>query len=187
MGLATFFGFYFFAICLGSLIEWIVHKEFMHSVRFMRTPHRRHAIEHHSQRRAPGKFFAKEEELKEYHLFETSFMPILWLLHFPLFFAFHWFFGPWAGVGVALGTGTYVFAYEILHWYIHCPDEFWFRNSRWFHFLIEHHRRHHNRSDSNYNVVFPLADLILGTLTFRDVRPEPEQFTADQGSGVPLI
>ncbi len=64
-----------FSIGLASVIEWVVHKHFMHSVRFMRTPHKKHAIMHHADRRAPGKFFAKEEELKEYHLFETSFMP----------------------------------------------------------------------------------------------------------------
>lgn len=163
------------AIVLGSIIEWIVHKEFMHSLRFMRTPHERHAVQHHSMRRAPGKFFAKADELMEYHLFETSFMPILWMLHAPLFFSIYLMFGQWASLGVAAGTAAYVFAYEIIHWSVHCPENFWFRNTGWFHFLIEHHRRHHNRSDINYNVVLPLADLLFGTLSYREVRPEPEQ------------
>ena len=163
------------AIALGSVIEWIVHKHFMHSIRFMRTPHDRHAVLHHSERRAPGKFFAKEEELREYHLFETSFMPILWLLHTPLFYAVYWAMGSWACLGVAAGTAAYVGAYEMLHWSIHCPDEFPFRKQRWFLFLIEHHRRHHHRSNINYNVVLPLADWIFGTLSFREVKPEPEQ------------
>ena len=177
--LATFF--FLGAIVLASIIEWIVHKEFMHSIRFMRRPHQRHAVEHHSQRRAPGKFFAKADELKEYHLFETSFMPILWMLHSPLFATVYWFFGPWASLGVASGTAAYVLSYEVLHWSIHCPDEFWFRNSGWFRFLIEHHRRHHNRSDINYNVVLPLADWIFGTLSYRDVRPEPEDVAQSHG------
>jgi hypothetical protein len=162
------------AVALGSVIEWVVHKHFMHSIRFMRTPHDRHAVLHHSERRAPGKFFAKADELKDYHLFETSFMPILWLLHMPLFYAVYLLFGVGAAIGVGAGTAAYVMAYEILHWSIHCPEEFAFRHTRWFHFLIEHHRRHHNRSNINYNVVLPLADWMFGTLSYRQVNPEPE-------------
>lgn len=169
-----------FAVWLGSVIEWIVHKHFMHSVRFMRTPHDRHAVMHHSERRAPGKFFAKEEELKDYHLFETSFMPILWMLHSPLFLSVYWFLGVAAGVGVAAGTLFYVLAYETLHWHIHCPDGFRFRKQGWFLFLLEHHRRHHNRSNINYNVVFPIADWMFGTLSYRDVPAEPENLAAPQ-------
>jgi hypothetical protein len=170
----SFIAAYLCAIVFASILEWIVHKEFMHSVRFMRRPHQRHAVEHHAQRRAPGKFFAKPDELKEYHLFETSFMPILWLLHTPLFCFVGWLLGTASGLGFAAGTLSYVLSYELLHWSIHCPDDFLFRNARWFHFLVEHHRRHHNRSDINYNVVLPLADVLFGTLSYRDVRPEPE-------------
>lgn len=166
---------FLFAIGLGSVIEWVVHKHFMHSIRWMRTPHEKHAVMHHAERRAPGKFFAKEEELKEYHLFETSFMPILWMLHAPVFYGFYLLLGSWASFGIAAGTAAYVLAYELLHWHIHCPDDFAFRDSRWFRFLTEHHRRHHNRSDINFNVVLPLADYMFKTLSFRDVRPEPEQ------------
>ena len=168
------------AIALSSVIEWVVHKHFMHSTRIMRTPHRKHAVLHHAERRAPGRFFAKEEELKEYHLFETSFMPILWMLHFPLFALIYVIFGQWSSFGVALGTACYTLMYEVLHWSIHCPDTFWFRNSGWFLFLTEHHRRHHNRSDINYNVVCPLADWMFGTLSFRQVRGEPEPGEAAQ-------
>jgi hypothetical protein len=170
------------ALALSSIIEWIVHKEFMHSIRFLRTPHQRHAVMHHSQRRAPGKFFAKAEELKEYHLFETSFMPVLWMLHFPLYATVYYFFGWWASVGIAAGTAAYTMSYEILHWSIHCPDNFWFKNTRWFAFLVENHRRHHNKSNINYNVVLPLADLLLGTLNrSHSVRPEPESLITDDG------
>ncbi|MFA5506654.1 MAG: sterol desaturase family protein [Vulcanimicrobiota bacterium] len=166
---------FLFAFCLGSLIEWFVHKDLMHSVQWMKTPHLRHAVEHHAERMAPGKYYAKDDELKEYHLFETSFMPALWILHAPLFFAAYRFFGLASGVGVAMGTAVYVIAYEMLHWYMHCPDEFIFRNSRWFQYLSEHHRLHHNKATINYNVVFPLADYLLGTYyTELDIKREPE-------------
>ena len=75
MTLVVFLISFIAAFCLGSIIEWFVHKELMHSVQFMKTPHLRHAVEHHAERKAPGKYYAKADELKEYHLFETSFMP----------------------------------------------------------------------------------------------------------------
>ncbi len=173
--LLYFLAAFLFAVCLGSVIEWIVHKELMHSIKFMKTPHQRHAVEHHAERRAPGKYYAKSDELKEYHLFETSFMPLLWILHLPLFLFVYWMFGAAASMGVAAGTAFYVFGYETLHWYMHCPDDFIFRDHRWFQFMSEHHRLHHNKSDINYNVVIPLGDLLLGTfVTSHAIKREPE-------------
>lgn len=163
MSIVAFLIAFLLSFCLGSVIEWYVHKELMHSVQFMKTPHQRHAVEHHAERKAPGKYYAKADELKEYHLFETSFMPLLWILHAPLFFATYYFFGLAASLGVAAGTGAYVIGYETLHWYMHCPDEFVFRNHRWFQYLSEHHRLHHNKASINYNVVFPLGDWLMGT------------------------
>jgi hypothetical protein len=175
IGIVIFLISFIFAFCLGSIIEWFVHKDLMHSIQWMKTPHLRHAVEHHAERMAPGKYYAKADELKEYHMFETSFMPALWILHAPLFFAAYYHFGLASGIGVAMGTAAYVIGYEVLHWYMHCPDEFYFRNSRWFQYLSEHHRLHHSKASINYNVVFPLADILLGTYyTELDIRREPE-------------
>lgn len=175
MDLIAFLIAFLIAVAFGSFMEWVVHKHFMHSIKWMRTPHQRHAVEHHAERRAPGKYYAKTDELKQYHLFETSFMPILWILHFPLYSLIYATIGPWASLGMAAGTAFYVFGYESLHWYIHCPDQFPWRDARWFQFLSEHHRLHHNKADINYNVVLPLADWALGTLSMtHTIRPEPE-------------
>ena len=163
MSIAIFSISFLFSFCLGSIIEWFVHKDLMHSIQWMKTPHQRHAVEHHAERKAPGKYYAKADELKEYHLFETSFMPALWILHAPLFFGAYALFGLASSIGVASGTAAYVIGYEILHWYMHCPDEFVFRKTRWFQFLSEHHRLHHSKASINYNVVFPLGDFLLGT------------------------
>jgi hypothetical protein len=183
MWVVLFLVFFTLAFCLGSMIEWFVHKELMHSVKYMKTPHLRHAVEHHAERKAPGKYYAKPDELKEYHLFETSFMPALWILHAPLFAAAYHLFGLASCLGVAAGTGAYVICYEALHWYMHCPERFWFRNARWFAYLSEHHRLHHNKASINYNVVFPLGDLIMGTYyTELPISREPE----DIRSGAPL-
>ncbi len=183
MSVLIFLVAFILAFCFGSMVEWFVHKELMHSVAYMKTPHQRHAVEHHAERKAPGKYYAKADELKEYHLFETSFMPALWLMHAPLFLGAYYYFGLPAALGVACGTGIYVIGYETLHWYMHCPDHFPFRNHRWFQYLSEHHRLHHSKANINYNVVCPLADILLGTYqTQLPIRREPE----DIDQNVPL-
>lgn len=158
----------------ASVEEWVIHKHFMHTTKFGRIPFERHAVKHHAERRAPGRFRAKADDLKEYHLFETSFMPVLWILHFPAYLVAWWLAGEWACFGVIAGAGAYILSYELLHWYMHCEDAFPFRHHRWFKFLSEHHRRHHHRARINYNVVFPLGDLLFGTFSMEEVKPEPE-------------
>lgn len=171
---------YFVGILLSSVLEWLLHKYPMHHPIFKKFPsYRRHAIMHHQERRSPGKFFVKPEEGHRYIPFITSFMPWIWIGLIPVYYQLYKFCGV-IGLGVGLSTLTYLIAYEILHESMHEPDNWIFRNHWWFLWLIEHHRRHHCQPNINYNVVFPFADLILGTLNFRHVKPEPEQ-VADIG------
>lgn len=180
MIIATFIIFFIAAFCLGSMIEWFLHKELMHSVKYMKTPYIRHAVEHHAERIAPGKYYAKEDEIKEYHLIETSFMPVVWLLHAPFFYSVYHLFGLAASCGVMAGTGLYVLLYESLHWYMHCPDKFPFRDTRWFGYLNELHRVHHHKASVNFNVVCPLGDLLFGTYERAlPIRREPEDIKRD--------
>ncbi len=161
--------------CLASFIEWFVHKELMHTKKYMKTPFIRHAAEHHGERKSPGRYYAKTDELKEYHLFETSFMPFLWILHFPIVWLVAQFTGLAGAAGCGMGTALYILGYEIIHWYVHIPEDFPFYRSKWFQFLLEHHRIHHHIPTKNYNVVFPLADWVLGSLTTEyPLKREPE-------------
>lgn len=146
----------------------------MHN-RAMKEPYRRHTVEHHEFRKAPGKFFVKEDDPQKYDLIETSFMPKLWLLHTPFFYLVYRLCGMWACLGVAGACACYVLAYEVLHWSIHYPDKFPLKHHKVFLFLTQHHRIHHRYYKVNFNVVFPLADWWFGTLSYREVPPEPEQ------------
>lgn len=160
-------------IVYGSVLEWLIHREVMHSRRF-ELAYKRHTVEHHSQRRAPGHYYAKSDEEKTYHLFETSYMPVVFLLNAPYYAFFYWLWGTSGASAAALGTAAYIMIYETLHWAMHAPDAFPFREHAWFRFLSEHHRRHHRRAKVNYNVVCPLADLLFGTFSFERLQPEPE-------------
>lgn len=156
----------------GSVLEWIIHRHIMHSPRFS-LPYRRHTVEHHSQRKAPGRYCARPEEEAAYHLFETSYMPVVWILNAPFYGLLYLAGGRGAFLGGLVGAAFYILAYEVLHWYMHCPHRCPFKGHGWFRFLSEHHRRHHKRSRINYNVVCPLADLLFGTFSSETIPPEP--------------
>src|SRR5207245_1285189 len=66
-------------------------------------------------------------------------------------------------------------AYEVFHWCEHVPKGRWFERTRWFQFLLEHHRIHHKYARKNYNVVLPLGDLLFGTLSLDRLPPEPPE------------
>ncbi len=163
------------AVVYSSLLEWFLHKHFMHSTRFLREPFERHAVQHHGMHRSGRSFFADLREEPRYMLIGASFFPILWLLHVPIFAAIEFLIARGAGIGVALGTVAYCTAYEMIHWCEHVPKDRWFERTRWFQFLLEHHRVHHKHARKNYNVVLPLGDLLFGTLSLERLPPEPPE------------
>lgn len=163
----------FATIVYGSILEWIIHNWIMHQPRF-KLAFRRHTLEHHRDRRAPGHYYAKAEDEKVYHLFETSYMPVVFLLNTPYYALFYWAWGFDGGLGAVVGTAGYIVTYEVLHWAIHVREGFPFRQHAWFKFLSEHHRRHHRKARINYNVVCPLGDLLFGTFSHQKLPPEPE-------------
>lgn len=160
-------------VVYGSLLEWVIHNKIMHDPRFA-LPYRRHTIEHHKFRKAPGRYYAHSEEDAAYHLFETSYMPVVFILNAP-YYAIWYALGGWEGcLGAALVSLGYLLTYEVFHWAMHAHTGFYFSGHRWFEFLREHHRRHHKWARVNFNVVCPLADVLLGTFSTRELEPEPE-------------
>jgi sterol desaturase/sphingolipid hydroxylase (fatty acid hydroxylase superfamily) len=53
--------------------------------------------------------------------------------------------------------------YEYLHWCMHKPTGRRIERTRIFRYLDANHRLHHARWRFNFNVVCPLADIVLGT------------------------
>lgn len=80
----------------------------------------------------------------------------------------------WAGAAVA--TVGYFATYEYLHWCMHLPRKRAVERSGIFFRLNGHHILHHRYMHKNFNVVFPLADLCLGTLLVRSkiAFPQPK-------------
>ena len=71
------------------------------------------------------------------------------------------------GLGAWVAAGAYYATYEYLHWCMHLPRKRGLERSGVFFRLNGHHILHHRYMHKNFNVVFPLADLCLGTLLLR--------------------
>ena len=68
----------------------------------------------------------------------------------------------WGGVAAIV---VYYTIYESFHWAMHVPRTATFLGRfRAYRFLETHHKVHHKYMLSNLNVIFPLADLTMGTL-----------------------
>src|SRR3954469_15857752 len=96
-----------------SPLEWVLHKHFMHSTRFMREPFERHAVQHHGMHRSGRSFFADRREEPQYMLIGASFFPFFWVMPLPIFVGFEWLVARGSGFGIALGTAAYCLAYEV--------------------------------------------------------------------------
>src|SRR5262249_4092649 len=76
-----------------------------------------------------------------------------------------------------VGATIYVYylCYEGFHYLMHNPRFPWVENAGWFKFIKKHHQLHHIYMGKNFNVVLPLADLLLGTFVLND--PQPARVT----------
>ena len=76
--------------------------------------------------------------------------------------------GNWAiALGAMTAIALYYSTYEYIHWCMHLPKTRRVERSWFFRRLNGYHLLHHRYMQKNYNVVFPLADLCLGTLMLR--------------------
>lgn len=157
------------SICYVSLIEWSLHRFVMHKPFFgFSYPYEAHARIHHHIFRADDSYHLKREEDKHT-------IPMAWwngpvlvaattLPSIPVW----WLGGSWSVIAiVGIVCAVYYCAYEYLHWCMHLPKKRIVERSGIFFRLNGHHLLHHRYMNRNFNVVLPLADLLLGTLLVR--------------------
>jgi hypothetical protein len=156
-------------VVFSSLFEWILHRFIMHRpVGPFRYPYERHTLVHH-------RIFKADHT---YHLIndnDKKTIPMAWwngpvlvgVLMIP-FLAFALWSEKWGCLcGAAIACAAYYGAYEYMHWCMHLPKRRHVERSGIFFRLNGHHLLHHRYMKKNFNVVFPLADLFLGTLLLR--------------------
>ena len=169
----------------ASFFEWTFHRFFMHrKVRGFTYPFQAHALTHH-------RIFKADETYHLQNPAEAHLVPMAWwngpalvgLCTLP-FAAASWLTGRWGlACGSLMACTAYYAAYEWLHWCMHIPKSRKVERGWIFFRLNGHHLLHHRYMNKNFNVVFPLADLCLGTL----LRRSRVRFAQATGPSVPDV
>lgn len=181
---------YLFVLCLvalatlavgvvySSFFEWVLHKYVMHRpVWNFSYAFKAHAQTHHRKFRANHTYHLQKGDEAEAHLIRMAWWngPALILIGvtpialggMPLAFSDWWAVLVVICASAGLSFALYYGAYEYLHWCMHKPNQRWIERTQLFRFLNEHHFLHHRHMGKNFNVVFPCADLLLGTLVMK--------------------
>ena len=172
-------------IVFASFFEWTLHRFIMHKpFAGFEYPFRAHAVVHHQTFRADHTYHLIDEK-------DRSTIPMAWwngpaivgagTLPFLIFSALSHQWGVFCGAAVAFTV--YYTAYEYLHWCMHLPRQRHVERSGIFFRLNGHHLLHHRYMHKNFNVVLPLADLLLGTLLLRSKVTFPQA----RGAAVPDV
>lgn len=167
------------AVLQASFFEWVYHRYWLHRPWLPPQMFTAHTLVHHQLCKHDDTFIVTEEEQEEALTFQWWAGPVLvainvlpWLAAWPLLAPR--LGTPLLGAMLASFSATYFLyylAYEGFHYLMHKPSIRWIEASAPFRFLEKHHRLHHAHMGTNFNVVFPLADAVLGTLILRDPLP----------------
>ena len=168
-----------------SFFEWAYHRFVMHRrVGWFKYSFMRHALVHHRVFQADETYHLQREA-------DRQTVPMAWwngpaliaVTQIP-FVTLAFFAGGLAVVcGSLLASCLYYAAYEYLHWCMHIPRKRNVERSGVFFRLNGHHLLHHRYMNTNFNVVLPLADFVMGTLLVRS----KVSFAQAQGPSVPNV
>jgi len=170
----------------SSLFEWTFHRYWLHRPWEPKGIFNAHTMVHHQLCKFEDTFHVHDEEQHEALHFQWWGGPVLvgintvpWILLSVGLWALGVPFPYVAFVGTLAGTiFVYYLGYETLHYQMHKPTIAAVTKSPYFRFIEKHHRIHHVHMDRNLNVLFPLADLLLGTLVTKEEPSGPTPATA---------
>ena len=161
----------------ANLAEYLGHRGPMHRPwRGLGIVYRRHAGQHHRFFTATDMEIDGSRDLKAV-LFPTVMMAFF-LLAFalPMGLLIGWWFGrnvAWFFVASAV---AYFLNYELLHLLYHLPQSGWAGRLPWLSRLRRLHQAHHDpalMARYNFNITYPVGDLLFGTLWRGEGRPTP--------------
>lgn len=169
----------------ASFFEWTFHRLVMHrKCRVFTYPYQRHTLVHHRHFRADATYHLSDPDMA--HTVPMAWWngPALILSAQVPFLIIAWMLGQWGFLaGSFLSCCAYYGAYEYMHWCMHVPRRRNVERSGIFFRLNGHHLLHHRYMNKNFNVVFPLADLLLGTLLLRS----KVHFAQARGPSIPDV
>ncbi len=178
----------------SSFVEWAFHRYWLHRPWLPKGCFTAHTLVHHQLCKFDDTFHVVEEEQHEALTFQWWGGPLLILIALTPWTLAAWGlshvvalpFVPFL-IAMAVTMGVYYAGYEGFHHLMHLPRIPWLERKAFFQFLKRHHRIHHVRMNRNYNVLLPLADVVLGTFTTtapaRAKTPDSARLIARRHSG----
>jgi hypothetical protein len=160
------------AFLYANLAEYVGHRFPMHHpVRGLGLVYRRHAGQHHRYFSHEAMALTDQRDLRA-----VLFPPMLVVFFFGAFAVPVWFLLAWAAsANVAwlfIATGlAYFLMYEVLHLSWHAPAGSWVARLALVRRMGRLHRRHHDparMARCNFNITWPIGDLVFGTFSTRD-------------------
>jgi hypothetical protein len=149
-----------------SLLEWVFHRYFMHRKtrvtalsRFLESTHYRHAVLHHRtyyrqfdyEPDADGRFISIDPDFVFTLILAVPFVSLLYQCSRTLAVVF------------AVVLLLHHLVWMAAHRQMHVPRRAFFRTWYPYLWLARNHWMHHRYRNVNYNLVFPLADVLFGT------------------------
>lgn len=150
-----------------------------------RYPFERHALIHHNIFKADHTYHLQNEDDKHTIRMALWNGPALTAIGVLPFIVLGKWLGHPSAIPITAGATIfgYYLVYEIIHWCMHLPRQRNIERTGLFFRLNGHHLLHHRYMHKNFNVVFPLADLALGTLMLRS----KVKFAQATGPAVPNV
>ncbi len=181
----------FVIVHYASIVEKWLHKNVMHKpILGFKYPFKAHALVHHQAFKADKTYHLVDETVQDKWTIPMAWWngPVLVLigsiptlliwLFLPTWELRFWMYGTTVAV-----IGAYYGTYEYIHWCMHLPRKRNIERSGLFFRLNGHHLLHHRYMNKNFNVVYPFADWISGTLLLRS----KVRFAQARGPSVPDV
>ena len=175
-----------FLVVLGSVIiasvaEGLLHQFILHTGQkkvlfgWLYGAYHAHAIEHHPAYRGDDYHQPAHEDEQKISLGWYT-LPLILLVTSPITWGLYSWLGLGAGIAFPATVICYYTFYEFLHWHMHFPKAD--GSARWYHkypplknlfdWFDKRHYIHHMIDDTNFNVVIPVYDLMVGRYTTKE-------------------
>jgi sterol desaturase/sphingolipid hydroxylase (fatty acid hydroxylase superfamily) len=153
-------------LLFSNAAEWRAHRDLLHKKRpGLALLYERHTPIHHVV------FQYETMPVTSYRELALVLLPsfgvgLIVVVVAPIAAALGYFLSPNTGWLIVATAGVYVVLYEVTHLVYHLPPEHPLARPKLVAWLREHHRRHHDprlMQKWNFNVTFPLWDILRGT------------------------
>ncbi len=155
------------SILFANFVEWWVHQGWMHHPSpWLKWPYLAHAAEHHVIFTDDDMQFRHPRELY-FILAHPFYYPIFIAVGLPLPIAAAYLVSTNLAWMFVISIAGYYVLYEWFHTVHHWPRDTRVGRSAFARLVRGHHTRHHDpkrMTKGNFNVSFPLADHVLGTV-----------------------